>query len=103
MDLSQYNALSDAEKAALTKGMESFDEIARNGDTAWVIEGIAAIKKEIKEWHKPSEAEMELWRAGAVKAWKDAGDTYDVELAERALAEQGLDGFIAKLKKAGAL
>ena len=58
MDLSQYNALSDAEKAALTKGMESFDEIARNGDTAWVIEGIAAIKKEIKEWHKPSEAEM---------------------------------------------
>lgn len=103
MDLKQYNALSDDEKAALAEGMEAFDKIARDGDTAWVIEGIAKIKEEVKEWHKPTEQEMELWRAGAVKVWKEAGDTYDAKLAERALAEQGLDGFIATLKKSGAL
>ena len=46
---------------------------------------------------------MAAWREGAVGAWKKAKGTYDSELAERALAEQGLDGFIAALKKGGAL
>ena len=38
MDLGQYNALSAEEKAALHKGVEAFDEIARSRDLAWVIE-----------------------------------------------------------------
>lgn len=46
---------------------------------------------------------MALWRAGAVKAWVEAKGAYDGERAEKALAEQGLTGFIASLKKAGAI
>ena len=42
---------------------------------------------------------MDKWRAGAVGAWADAKGTYDPALAKRALKEQGLDAFIASLKK----
>ena len=80
-----------------------FGSSVRRLDQQWVQEGIDAIRKDIKEWYVPSDAEMELWRAGAVGAWKNAKGTYDPELAERALAEQGLDDFIATLKQAGAL
>ena len=103
MDLKQYNKLTAEEKAALAEGMVAFDKIARDGDKAWVVEGVAAIKGVIKEWYVPNEAEMKLWRAGAVQAWKDSGDTFDAKLAERALSEQGLNGFIETLKKAKAL
>tara|TARA_A100001037_G_scaffold70085_1_gene62651 strand:+ start:692 stop:904 length:213 start_codon:yes stop_codon:yes gene_type:complete len=58
-----------------------------------------ALKKEIDVWYKPTSAEMDKWRAGAVGAWADAKGTYDPALAERALKEQGLDAFIASLKK----
>jgi len=46
---------------------------------------------------------MALWREGAIGAWKDAKGTFNPELAERALSEQGMDDFIATLKEAGAL
>ena len=46
---------------------------------------------------------MKLWRKGAVGACVNAKGTYDSELAERVLSEQGLDDFIATLKEAGAL
>lgn len=59
--------------------------------------------EDITEWYEPNDAEMALWRAGAVGAWKNARGTYDPKLAERALAEQGLDDFIATLKQADAL
>ena len=103
MDLGQYDALSAEEKAALHKGVEAFDEIARSRGLAWVIEETNNLKAEITEWHKPTVEEMSLWRAGAVQAWKDAKAAFDGERAERALMEQGLDDFIATLKKAGAL
>ena len=50
-----------------------------------------------------TDEEMSAWRRGAVGAWKKAGGTYPADLAERALAEQGLNEFIAALKEAGAL
>ena len=75
----------------------------RKLDQKWVQDGIEAIKKDIKEWYVPTEAEMVLWRKGAVGAWKNAKGTYDPKLAERVLSEQGLDDFIATLKQADAL
>ena len=75
----------------------------RELDQKWVDDGIAAIKQEITEWYVPNDAEMALWREGAVGAWKNAKGTFDPALAERALAEQGLDDFIATLKAADAL
>lgn len=103
MDVAQYNALSPEEQKWVQESTQAFGESVRELDQKWVEDGIAAIKGDIKEWYEPNEEEMKLWRAGAVGAWKDAKGTYDPALAERALAEQGLDDFIATLKKAGAL
>jgi TRAP-type C4-dicarboxylate transport system substrate-binding protein len=103
MDVAQYNALSPEEQKWVQESTQAFGESVRELDQKWVEDGIAAIKGDIKEWYEPNEEEMKLWRAGAVGAWKDAKGTYDPTLAERALAEQGLDDFIATLKKAGAL
>jgi TRAP-type C4-dicarboxylate transport system substrate-binding protein len=103
MDQKQYNKLSADEKAWLAQGIVEFEKVVRSGDKEWVEAGVAKIKGEIKEWYVPNEAEMKLWRAGAVQAWKDSRDTYDGKLAERALNEQGLQSFVATLKSAGAL
>ena len=103
MDVAQYNALSPEEKAWVDAAADEFGKMVRELDQQWVNDGIVAIKKEIKEWYVPTDAEMVLWRQGAVAAWKNAKGTFDPALAERALAEQGLDDFIATLKKAGAL
>ncbi len=103
MDLAQYNALSAKEKKWVQVASAAYGDAVRKIDAKWVQSGVDAIKKDIKEWYVPSEAEMVLWRAGAVDAWINAKGTYDPKLAERALAEQGLDSFIATLRKAGAL
>ena len=42
-------------------------------------------------------------RAGAIGAWLDAKGTFEPEIAKRVLLEQGMDGFVAQLEKAGAL
>ena len=57
----------------------------------------------IDEWHVPSEAELGQWRKGAIAAWIDAKGTFEPEIAERILKDQGMDDFIAALKNAGAL
>lgn len=103
MDLAQYNALSAQEKAWVQKASAAYGDAVREIDQKWVQDGVDIIKKSVKEWYVPSEDEMALWREGAVDAWKNAKGTYDPKLAERALAEQGLDSFIATLKQAGAL
>jgi len=103
MDLKQYNKLTADEKKWLRAGTDAFSKIARALDNAWYTDLSAEIKKHIDEWYVPTAAEMDLWRAGAIGAWKDAKGTYSAELAERALKEQGLDSFIASLKKGGAL
>lgn len=103
MDVAQYNALSPDEKKWIDAAAAEFGDMVRELDQKWVEDGIAAIKQEIEEWYVPTDEEMALWRAGAVGAWKDAKGTFDPQLAERALAEQGLDDFIATLKAAGAL
>ena len=103
MDLTQYKALSSQEKGWLKEASSAYCDAVRKIDEEWVQDGVDAIKKEIKEWYVPSESEMALWRAGAVDAWVNAKGTYDPKLAERALVEQGLDDFVAILKKAGVL
>ena len=56
-----------------------------------------------KSGYVPSEAEMSKWREGAIGAWLDAKGTFEPEVAKRVLLEQGMDGFVAQLEKAGAL
>jgi TRAP-type C4-dicarboxylate transport system substrate-binding protein len=103
MDLRQYKKLSDQEKGWLRKAMTEYGDVARARDQAWVIETTEKMKTEITEWYDPNPEEMTAWRKGAIGAWKKAKGTYDGKQAERALAEQGLDGFIVALKQAGAL
>ncbi|MCY3768805.1 MAG: TRAP transporter substrate-binding protein [Gammaproteobacteria bacterium] len=103
MDVTQYEALSAEEKQWIQTASSAFGDAVRELDQKWVDDGIAAIKQEITEWYVPTDAEMALWRSGAVGAWKNAKGTFDPAMAERVLAEQGLDDFIATLKAAGAL
>lgn len=103
MDVGQYEALSDEEKQWVKTSSQAFGKSVRALDQKWVEDGITEIKKSITEWYEPNDAEMALWREGAIGAWKNAKGTFDPKLAERALTEQGLDGFLATLKKAGAL
>ena len=103
MDVAQYEAMSAEEQQWIQVASAAFGDLVRELDQKWVDDGIAAIKQEITEWYVPNDAEMALWREGAVGAWKNAKGTYDPALAERALAEQGLDEFIATLKAADAL
>ena len=103
MDLRQYNKLSREEQKWIQAAAAEYGDAVREIDQKWVQDGVTAIKQDIKEWYVPSEAEMMLWRQGAVDVWKEAKGTYDTKLAERALAEQGLDSFITTLKKAGVL
>ena len=103
MDMGQYEQLSDEEKNWVHKAADAFGQAVGDFDKKWVLDGTEAIKKDIKEWYVPNEAEMALWRKGAIGAWKKAKGTFDPVLAERVLAEQGLDKFIADLKGAGAL
>ena len=96
--------LDDAGWAALRKGTDAFDTLARAKDTAWIEESLKVMKtKEGVEYYHPTAAEQDLWRAGAVVAWKDAKGTYDAKIIEKALKEQGLMGFLDALKKGGAL
>ena len=62
-----------------------------------------AIKASANEWYAPTEAELSKWREGAIGAWLDAKGTFEPDVARRVLLEQGMDGFVAQLEKAGAL
>ena len=103
MDKRQYDKLSDQEKEWLHAAAKAFGDHVQKLDRDWVKAGEDAIKADIKEWYKPNDEEMKLWRAGAVDAWLNAKGTFDPATAERVLKEQGMTDFIATLKKAGAL
>lgn len=103
MDIKQYNALTDEEKGWLHTAAQAFGDKVSELDRKWVNDGETAIKASIKEWYTPNEAELAKWREGAISAWIDAKGTFEPEVAERVLKEQGMDDFIDALKKAGAL
>jgi len=103
MDMAQYEKLTEEEKGWVRKGAEAFGKAVNDLDRKWIDDGVTTIKKEIKEWYTPNEAEMAEWRKGAIGAWKNAKGTFDPAQAERILADQGLHDFIAALKEAGAL
>ncbi len=90
-------------KKALQKAMDEFVVAALSNDAAWVKEGTARIKGKVETFYTPNAAEQAKWIAGAVQAWKGAKGTYDAGLARKALKEQGLTDFLAKLDKASAL
>ena len=103
MDKGQYDKLSAQEKEWLHKAAKAFGDRVQSLDRKWVQDGEKEIKKSIKEWYVPNEAELVKWRAGAIDAWLNAKGTFDPATATRVLKEQGMDDFIAQLKDAGAL
>ena len=103
IDKCQYDALTDQEKEWLHTAAKAFGQKVQELDRAWVDAGEAEIQKIAKDWYTPTEAELTLWRAGAIDAWLNAKGTYDPATARRILEEQGMDGFIAQLEEAGAL
>ena len=90
-------------REALQKAMDDFVPAVIALDTAWTKKGAETIKKNVKTFYTPNAAEQAKWINGAVQAWKGAKGTYDPKLAARALKEQGLTEFLARLKKVGAL
>ena len=88
---------------ALQKAMDDFVPAVIALDAAWTQKGAETIKANTKTFYTPNAEEQAKWIAGAVKAWKGAKGTFDPKLAEKALKEQGLDDFLAGLKKEGAL
>ncbi len=103
MDARQYNALTDEEKEWLHIAAKAFGDRVSELDRQWVADGEEAIKASIEEWYVPTDEELSMWRQGAITAWLDAKGTFDPEVAERILKDQGMDDFIAQLKEAGAL
>jgi TRAP-type C4-dicarboxylate transport system substrate-binding protein len=103
MDKRQYDKLSAQEKQWLHSAAQEFGQKVQQLDREWVDAGEKVIKAEIKEWYVPTASEMKLWRAGAIDAWLNAKGSFDPATAERVLREQGMTGFIAQLKQAGAL
>ena len=103
MDARQYNALTDEEKEWLHIAAKAFGDRVSELDRQWVADGEEAIKGSIEEWYVPTDDELSMWRQGAISAWLDAKGTFDPEVAERILKDQGMDDFIAQLKEAGAL
>ena len=103
MDARQYNALTDEEKEWLHIAAKAFGDRVSELDRQWVADGEEAIKASIEEWYVPTDEELSMWRQGAITAWLDAKGTFDPEVAERILKDQGMDDFIAQLKQAGAL
>ena len=103
MDANQYNALSDQERKWLHEAADSYGEKVNELDNAWIKNGEDIIKASAKEWYVPTEDELSQWRAGAIGAWLDAKGSFEPDVARRELLEQGMDGFVAQLEKAGAL
>ena len=103
MDSKQYNALSSEEKKWLHEAADAYGEKVNQLDNAWIKNGEDIIKASATEWYVPSEAELSKWREGAIGAWLDAKGTFEPDVARRVLQEQGMDGFVAQLEKAGAL
>lgn len=103
IDKRQYDALSDEERAWLHTAAEAFGQKVQELDRAWVEAGETEIKASITEWYVPTDAEMMLWRAGAIDAWLNAKGSFDPATARRVLEEQGMTDFIAQLEEAGAL
>ena len=103
MDAKQYNALSSEERKWLHEAADAYGEKVNQLDNAWIKNGEDIIKASATEWYVPSEAELSKWREGAIGAWLDAKGTFEPDVARRVLQEQGMDGFVAQLEKAGAL
>jgi TRAP-type C4-dicarboxylate transport system substrate-binding protein len=103
MDAKQYNALSSEERNWLHQAADAYGEKVNQLDNAWIKNGEDIIKASAKEWYVPTEAELSKWREGAIGAWLDAKGTFEPDVARRVLLEQGMDGFVTQLEKAGAL
>ena len=101
-DLKWYQGESAEVRGVVDKLMADLQDEIFTYDAAWIEEGRRTLEKKAKVY-TPTEAEMKVWREGAVQAWVDAKGTYDPELARAALGEQGLTDFIKVLEKAGAL
>ena len=78
-------------------------DVIFEADKAWEKSSWDELKAQGVNMYEPTEAEMKLWRDGAVNAWKKLKGTLDPKDAERTLADQGMDDIIAKMKKAGVL
>lgn len=102
MDAKRFDGLPAWGREAVQKTMDDTSQAFYDYDAAWEKEAYAVLKAKAKVYH-PNEAEMKLWRAGAVEAWIDAKGTFDPALARRVFEEQGMHDYMKVLDAAGAL
>ncbi|WP_340107643.1 TRAP transporter substrate-binding protein [Pikeienuella sp. HZG-20] len=98
----RYQALPDWARAAIDKAGADVQRAAFDYDVAWQSSAVTAMEGKVAVY-RPTEAEMDLWRAGARDAWVAVKGAYDPALARRILSEQKLDTLIGDLEAAGAL
>ncbi|SLN75616.1 TRAP transporter substrate-binding protein [Oceanibacterium hippocampi] len=102
MSQKRYEALPDWAREAIDKAGADVQREAFRYDIDWQDTVVKAMEGKVAVYD-PTEAEMDLWRAGARDAWVAVKGAYDPALARRILAEQGQDKLIADLEAAGAL
>lgn len=103
MDRARYLDLPDWAREATDKVGAFMQEDIFKADAAWEASTWKELQTKGVNMYVPTDAEMALWREGAVKAWEKLKGTFDPKDAERTLADQGMTDTIAKMKKAGVL
>ena len=102
MDAKRFDRLPAWAQEAVTKTMDDAVRAFFEFDATWIAESYDVLKAKAKLYH-PNEAELKLWRAGAVDAWIAAKGTFDPALARRVLEAQGMNDYVKVLDAKGAL
>ena len=105
MDAKFYRGLKPDLKRAVDKAGDSFQRLHWAFDQAWFSEYDKRLESQNVKFYRPTEQEMDLWRAAAVTVWQEQKKAFglDKKIARRVLSEQGMDLFIKALEKVGVL
>ena len=101
-DSNQAKWPQEVQDAVVVAGNDIQHGLVYEIDRQWLKTATIELKKCCDVYY-PTDEEMLEWFAGSLHAWVEAKGTYPVEVAERALRQQGMVEFIQVLKDNGAL
>ena len=101
-DANQAKWPQEVQDAVVTAGNDIQHGLVYEIDRQWLKTATIELKQCCDVYY-PTDEEMLEWFAGSLHAWVEAKGTYPVEIAERALRQQGMVEFIQVLKDNGAL
>lgn len=100
----RYESLPSWARQAIDKIGQGIDARKFKVDQEWSARQDKLLKGKVKIYN-PTQAQLNLWYAGAPPAWKAVKEkhAYDPEVALRAFKDQGQYGLIKEMKAVGAL